>query len=56
MAFFALIVMPVTHGYDACLAGGAAPKDKTFSFLLPVISSDKNWYMTTTASTTSAAE
>jgi len=23
MAFFALIVMPVTHGYDACLAGGA---------------------------------
>jgi len=24
MAFFALIVMPVTHGYDACLAGGAA--------------------------------
>jgi len=35
MAFFALIVMPVTHGYDACLAGGAAtyPDYKVFNYV-----------------------
>jgi len=40
MAFFALIVMPVTHGYDACLAGGAdevqgfyaKPPQQTFAY------------------------